>query len=213
MSPEHYPVPDGQNEYFPSDIDLFSGIDRLRFADCGAYRGDTVLDVLGLGRPVEYIASFEPDPANLAKLEHAIGHVAPKNPDIRFFVFNMGVWSRPDLLRFNCNSGSSSSIHMGAGEEGRDTMSIPVTSLDIALYGAAPNFIKMDIEGAEGEALKGCRQIIERYNPVMAVCVYHKPRDLWELPLFIQDNYPGYRMYLRLHSHLGTSTVLYCVPP
>lgn len=212
MTPETYPMPDGQIEYFPSDINLFSGIDRLRFADCGAYNGDTILNILRLDIPIEYVASFEPDPANLSNLVGVIERLSVNNTDTRFFAFNMGIWSRPDILQFNCNGGSSSSINTDANTDGHDVMSVPVTSLDTALYGAAPNFIKMDVEGSEGEALKGCHRLITTYRPVLAICVYHNPHDLWEVPLFIHNNYPWYEMYLRIHSHMGTSTVLYCVP-
>ncbi|HPE80842.1 MAG TPA: hypothetical protein PKZ35_12640 [Gammaproteobacteria bacterium] len=49
-------------------------------------------------------------------------------------------------------------------------------------------------------------------QPLLAICVYHKPEDLWELPLLISEINPNYDMHLRVHSHMGLSTVLYCVP-
>ena len=69
--PENYVGPDGQVEYFPDDIDVFAGIDRLRFVDCGAYTGDTVAELsrqlAARGRSADYVCSFEPDPENYGR--------------------------------------------------------------------------------------------------------------------------------------------------
>ena len=74
-------------------------------------------------------------------------------------------------------------------------------------------FIKMDIEGAEFDALRGARAAIERHRPVLAVCVYHQQDDLWRLPLLMKEMVPDYRMYLRCHEGDGWQTVAYAVPP
>ena len=66
--------------------------------------------------------------------------------------------------------------------------------------------------GAELAALEGAKSLIQTQQPVLAICVYHKPKDLWELPQFIDQLQPNYDMYLRVHEHLGLSTVLYCIP-
>ena len=70
-------------------------------------------------------------------------------------------------------------------------------------------FLKMDIEGAEVEAIKGARNIIQSDKPRMAVCIYHKPNDLWEISLMIHEMVPEYKMYIR---HMGIrcyGTILY----
>ena len=121
----------------------------------------------------------------------------------------LGTWSSNTVLSFGTGSGSSSSIVASGDAEG---VSVPVVALDGMFAGAAPNFIKMDIEGAEREALLGASRIIREQRPVLAICVYHRPADLWELPLLIHEINPDYRMYLRAHSHMGLSTVLYCLP-
>jgi FkbM family methyltransferase len=148
----------------------------------------------------------------LAKLRTVTERYAELRPEVRFFTFAEGVWSTPDILGFD-SRGSSASTVVEEGAAVDNAVQVPVTSLDVALGGAAPNYIKMDVEGAERQALEGSREIIKRYKPVLAICVYHKPADLWELPLFIHEICPDYKMYLRLHSHMGTSAVLYCVAP
>ena len=70
----------------------------------------------------------------------------------------------------------------------------------------------MDIEGAEKEALIGATQTIQKYKPNLAICLYHKPEDLWELPLLINElSNNSYDMYIRVHEDLYLSTVLYCI--
>jgi hypothetical protein len=49
--------------------------------------------------------------------------------------------------------------------------------------------------------------------PVLAVSLYHKPEDLWDLPLLINALVPGYLLYLRRYSDERWETVCYAVPP
>ena len=58
----------------------------------------------------------------------------------------------------------------------------------------------MDIEGAEQKALSGAKNIIMRDKPQLAICVYHKPNDIWEIPFMLKDWVPEYQLYLRHHS-------------
>lgn len=75
----------------------------------------------------------------------------------------------------------------------------------------APTFIKMDIEGAEKEALIGAEQIIRCHKPKLAICVYHKPEDIYVLPELINSFREDYRFYLRHYSNTIYETVLYAV--
>lgn len=211
----NYVPPDGQLEYFPDDIDVFAGMDAVRFLDCGAYVGDTIAELnLVLENkqlPLEYAASFEPDPKNFEKLTAELSKQQSAHPSSRFFACRQGVWSENTVLTFNADSSSSANLVTSASANDSDT-SVQVVCLDDMFGAASPNFIKMDIEGAEREALLGARQLISETRPVLAICVYHKPEDLWDLPLLIAEMNPSYDMYLRVHSHMGLSTVLYCVP-
>ncbi len=76
-----------------------------------------------------------------------------------------------------------------------------------------PNFIKMDIEGAEEDALRGAAEIIRQYHPTLAISIYHKHDDLWRLPQLIRGLYPDYELYIRHHFWGPWETVLYCVAP
>lgn len=73
------------------------------------------------------------------------------------------------------------------------------------------SYIKMDIEGAELKALEEARNTIVNYKPKLAICVYHKPEDIIEIPLYIHKIVPEYRFYLRHHSKTAEETVLYAI--
>ena len=81
---------------------------------------------------------------------------------------NIGLWSREDVLCFHGTGTSDSKIDTD-GE-----MQIKVGKLDDIAYDKKISFIKMDIEGAEKEAILGAENIIRIQKPKMAVSIYHK---------------------------------------
>ena len=90
---------------------------------------------------------------------------------------------------------------------------VEVAPLDEILAGTRPTYIKFDVEGAEHDALVGGSETISANMPVLAVCLYHRPEDLWDLPLLVQSLRPDYRLHVRRYSDERWETVLYAVPP
>lgn len=88
---------------------------------------------------------------------------------------------------------------------------IQVVALDQYIYHEAPTLIKMDIEGAEQEALVGARKTIQTYRPKLVICLYHKPEDLFEIPLYIKSLNSDYNLYIRQYSNTKYETVCYAV--
>jgi hypothetical protein len=86
---------------------------------------------------------------------------------------------------------------------------IPIDDLAPA---ADPTFIKMDIEGAELDALAGARRSIQTHRPILSISVYHKQDDLWRIPLFIHTLVEDYRLFLRPHEVDGKELVCYAAP-
>jgi FkbM family methyltransferase len=188
-----------KEQYFPKDIIELS--DREVFVDGGAYTGDTLLTFMHLtGGRCARCCAFEPDPANAARLTATVEKRGLRG----ITVLNKGLWSAPATLPFAVWHGTSASAVSGAGE-----VSIEAQTVDRAAPDAT--FIKLDIEGAELEALKGAAGTIKRNRPKLAVCVYHKPGDLFEIPLYIRSLVPAYRLYLRQHQPVSCETVLYAV--
>jgi FkbM family methyltransferase len=213
LKPEYYLTPDLEPQYFPKDIKIFEKWDSIRFVDGGAYIGDTLesslQELTKLNKKIDYIVSFEPDTSNIKKLNEEILKQKETFKDVNFMVYPCGIWSSNSILSFSNNSQSSSSLVRDVSE---DKIQIMTVSLDDTLIGLNPNYIKLDIEGAERDAILGMKKIIQEQSPSLAICLYHKPQDLWELPLLINEINPNYDMYLRIYGSMGLETVLYCVP-
>ncbi len=75
-----------------------------------------------------------------------------------------------------------------------------------------PTYIKMDIEGYEASAIEGAREIIQQHQPVLAICVYHKQQDLWQIPLLMKSLCGDYQLFLRPHLDEGWDLVCYAIP-
>lgn len=203
----HLPPPQtDQPQYFPRDLPGWPPATPLRFVDCGAYDGDTLTALANIGIPVEAIAAFEPDLANFRYLAERAWAYRPTPPG-GIPLWPCAVAARTERLPFSASEGEGSHLSTGG-----DEMVISCVALDDALPGFRPNLIKMDIEGAELDALQGSRALITRHRPGLAICVYHRPGHLWEIPLLFHCWQVDYEFYLRAHAHNGFEVVLYAVP-
>lgn len=131
----------------------------------------------------------------------------------RVTLINKGLWHKEANLSFIANQqcmGSFSLVETNSQERLNDT--VPVTTLDNVLLDTPVTFIKMDIEGSELNALRGGEALIHKYHPKLAVCIYHKPEDVIDIPKFIIDCYSGYKLYVRHYALTENETVLYAVP-
>jgi FkbM family methyltransferase len=196
----------GETQYLPSDVSGWpAGRQPLRLVDCGAYDGDTIAAFERAGPALEAVAAFEPDLASFAKLA-AWARSRPSTPPIDLILWPCGVGARTGTVPFRSGLGESSRV----GAAGDDPALF--VALDDVLAGFRPNLVKLDIEGSEPEALRGAARLIDRYRPRLAVCVYHRPEHLWEVPLLLRSWDLGYRFHLRLHGFDGFDLVLYAVP-
>ena len=84
-----------------------------------------------------------------------------------------------------------------------------VIALDELLAGERATFIKMNIEGAEIDALYGAQNTIRRWLPKLAISVYHRPTDLWRIPQLVRELSDKYDLFLRQHDGGVIETVLY----
>ncbi len=170
------------------------------FVDCGGYVGDTALQFIEkCGGKYRKILIFEPESCNKKAIEDNL-------QGEKYELFPYGVWSEDTVLSFDARGTEGSCI---VKEETGNR--IQVVSLDHCVYAQKPTFIKMDIEVAELEALKGSERIIEEYKPKLAICLYHKPEDLFEIPLFVKQLREDYDLYIRQYRADRYETVLYAV--
>ena len=186
--------------YFDEDVLVNAG-DGL-FIDGGCYDGSDTRRYLEKYRG--NAVCFEPDSKNIEKVRNGLVNMDP----CRYRIVSKGLWSRPKRVAFRSDGGCGS--HIVAG--GQNDVSIETRTIDEEVSEEKVSIIKMDIEGAELEALKGARGVIERSHPILAISVYHKPEDILEIPDYILKLYDGYRLYLRHYSFSWYDTVLYAIP-
>lgn len=147
------------------------------------------------------VYAFEPDPKSYMRCKG----IVDRHPEYNIHLCNAGLWSSNTNLYFNGQGTGGSRI-----VEQETDNSIAVVSLDSCVNDRV-TFIKMDIEGAEMEALKGAESIIKSQKPKLAICVYHKEQDMTEIPIFIKKLVPEYKLFMRHYSNDAGETVLYAV--
>lgn len=187
--------------------ELTKDCDVQYFVDCGAYIGDTIESALQFyeGR-MKGIISFEPDAGNIQKLKERIAQYDLAH--VELVLVPKGSWSGQTTLRFSSDNSSSSISEMGDIVIEADSVDNIAGSLDKPV-----GYLKMDVEGSEKETLLGAKNIIKRFHPLLAVCVYHRPEDLYELPETIRElsgEHP-YHFYLRYHGPDLRELVLYAM--
>jgi len=188
-----------KDQYFPEGIIKLS--ESEVFVDGGAYTGDTLLAFIRKAKnKYSKCYAFEPEPGNAAKLQALAGRQNFRDVSI----IAKGLWSKADTLRFAAAEGETGSAISETGGA-----SIEADTIDNLAPDAT--FIKLDVEGAELEALKGAAETIKRNRPKLAICLYHKPGDLFEIPLFVKSLAPEYKFFLRQHQPVACELVLYAV--
>jgi FkbM family methyltransferase len=196
-------APETDTIYFPPDLV------RLRpdelFVDCGAFDGDTLQQFLAAsnGAFEKYIA-FEPDPANFSRLGEAVAGL-PERVRARIELKRAAISNEDGTVRFSSGAGPSS--HVGEGD-----LEVEAVALDRYLGPRRPTFIKMDIEGAEPEALAGAARHIRDEAPILAISCYHRHDHLWSIPLLISSMNGQHALYLRPHDLEGWDLVCYAIP-
>lgn len=199
--------PSSKGDYFPPDV-LAPLPPDITFVDCGAYDGDTVRRFLSQQRGAfGRVYAFEPDETNCRRMQE---YIAALGEEIsrRVHVIHAGVGARRELLRFN-STGNTSAAFDGKGEVEVEVLPLQEVIAD----DGNPIYLKFDVEGAEFEALAGAEQLIRRTRPIIAISVYHRPDDLWEIPLYLQSLDLGYQLFLRTQGEDGMDVICYAVQP
>lgn len=157
------------------------------------------------------IIAFEPDPVQHKKCEEQLLRHSIR--DIR--LIQAGLSDQLGTVEFAVKGAGGSHIvqqdigtRIGHGRI-KEHVTVPVTTLDHVISDETVGFIKMDIEGAELDALRGASNVITRDRPFLAISVYHKPGDVLALMQCVHELVPEYRFWLRHYGALFYETVLY----
>ncbi|MDR3529802.1 MAG: FkbM family methyltransferase [Rhodopila sp.] len=198
-----HPAVQADEQYLPRDFRAteLAFPNPIALLDGGAFTGDTGLFLAREGVRISEWVAFEPDLANFAKLVDN----AASLPTTRRSFYPLGLSDGVADHPFDAQGAAASRIGEGA------TGVVRCVSIDTALAGFRPDYVKLDIEGAEEAALAGMARTLDAARPQLAISAYHKPRDLSDLAHRVRDLLPGARLYLRQHAENCFDTVLYAL--
>jgi FkbM family methyltransferase len=187
--------------------------------DGGAFTGDSTLEFIKATtkHSLSYgkIFCFEPDPKIFTELQKNTA----KMRNIYYKPF--GLWSHSTTLKFgDSNILRPGSTRIITEKNCNDNLScatpgiaeISTTSIDEEFLNEQVTIIKMDIEGAEIEALRGAIKTITKWKPKLIISSYHKRNDLFEIPLLIHEMVPSYKLYYRHFINNFGETTLFAIP-
>ena len=170
------------------------------FVDGGAYDGDTIESLVAHGG-FKKVYALEPDPANLTALDERLDRL---QRDVEVLEYALG------SERGSARWGGSGLSSAGIADDGE--LEVQIAPLDELLAGAAPTYIKLDIEGAELDALQGAANLVRTHRPVLGLCTYHVQDHLWKLALAVDALVDDYRYELRRYERDNWEVVLYAIP-
>ena len=183
-------------QYF--DEELIPKIENIHFLDAGGYVGDTLPQIIENFPGFEKIYCIEPSllHINIAKRNFE------KYENIEFINCGLGdkKVSRSTVENINPQNNCA-----------HDFQASHIDTID-NLITKKIDFIKMDIEGAEQDAIQGASQTIQKHTPILAICIYHKAEDWYKIPQKILSINPDYKIYLRHYMEGIFETVMYFIP-
>jgi FkbM family methyltransferase len=174
----------GQGEHFiqPGDVVL----------DCGASDGDFTREALKAGAAKVIALEIAPDSIECLRRNLASEIAAGK-----VVVYPKGVWDKEDVLTMYVDEANFAANSVVGGPGLKPSVQVPLTTIDkvVAELGLTRvDFIKMDVEGAEANALTGAKGTIAQFKPRLAIAAEHKVEDQFELPKVIRNIRGDYQM-------------------
>ena len=193
-----------RGQYF----DYFEANDNEVFVDCGCFDGSTCYNFAGWcgHKGFDHIYSFEADPKNYVRCKELLAPLG------KCELFPYGTADANKKVFFASEGFETSCIISREEAEKRNfegVTEIETRALDDVLCGKRVTFIKMDIEGAEYDALVGARKLIMENRPRMAISVYHKYEDFVTLADLVLGMHPDYRIAFRHYGFDDLETVMY----
>ena len=187
---------DHEGQYF--DKEILPDIKNISFVDGGGYVGDTATEVIKNYPDFKKIYLIEPIPENIRIAKRELAHYE----NIEFLT--CGISNKKETLSFN-EEKSFSTIY------GSGTQSVELDTID-NIVKERVDYIKLDIEGAEQNAIDGAKETIKKYKPILAICIYHKAEDWYTIPKKVLAIESEYKIYLRHYMEGIFESVIYFIP-
>lgn len=195
------------------------GIDEV-YVDLGAYDGDTMVEFLnGTSMQFRKLYGMEPDSHSYRKMKRRLYMIGSAIMEL----YNCGAWDEDTTLTLSMSRGRGSTVvpKEELADSGTQTgrrhgtarlREVKMMKTDTMLRGEAATYIKIDVEGAEQNALLGAEKTITQFRPKLNVALYHRNEDLFKLPLLINKMNRKYKLYMRHHPYIPDwDTNLYCI--
>ncbi len=176
--------------------------------DCGACYGGTSLYFADMVGPSGKVISFEFFPENIEVFKRNVS----ENPRLapRIELCEAPVWREARRSMFIEYGGPAAQVYQADKPRHPNARQVISTTIDETCKDLPRvDLIKGDIEGSEFYALLGGKNTIEKFKPTLAMAVYHKLIDFYEIPQWLDNLKLGYRFYLQHSSIHGDETVLF----
>jgi FkbM family methyltransferase len=200
----------GQYRY-NHDNTIISAEEGDNVIEAGACWGDTSLYFSSLVGSRGKVYAFEFEKRNLEVLNENLRLNPELAPGVQ--VVKNAVWSSSGEVFNFTQGGPGTTITKDSRNEGSKVVSVSIDDFVKERGLSSVGFIKMDIEGAEMNALKGAEQTIRAYKPKLAISLYHRFRDFYEIPGYLKElneKYNlNYKFYLDHFTIYSEETVLF----
>lgn len=196
-----------EEEYFPNDP--FPNIkegDLVIDVGISSYHPELLKYSELVGKTGKVIG-FEASPIEYEKIQKNFDYEKYDNVEI----VNLGLWDSETTLKISDDIGGSSVVYDFLDRK-HECKLVTLDSFVEKNNITRINYLKMDIEGAEPNALRGAVKTIKKFRPHLAICVYHEPAHLYSLINFIHSLDLYYDFYMCHHSTYLVETVMYAIP-
>lgn len=176
-----------ENEPFKSILNLN---DKEVYVDLGAYTGDTVKQFTdAVNGKYRKIYAAEPDKKTFLRLKENVADT--KDAEL----INACISDKCGNINFKNRGGRNSAVDK-AGTE------IACSTVDAILNGNDATYIKMDVEGEEISAIRGCEKTVKEYKPKMLISCYHRTDDMLLIPETVFAIRDDYKLYMRHYKYI-----------
>ncbi len=175
--------------------------------DGGACWGDTALYFAALAGEKGKVFSFEFLPENIAIFQKNLS----LNPNLAKNIHHLpyALWSKSGESFSFASNGPGTRLTSSAGQSECRVKTMHIDGLVGSGMAKKIDFIKMDIEGAELQALKGAEKTIKKFKPKLAITVYHDFKDFWTIPQYIDSLDLGYQFEMRHFTIHSEETLIF----
>ncbi len=192
----------GQIKYlkFPYDSQLSIANSVLRcynyksYVDGGAYSGETVIDMRSICPNLSKVYAFEPDTRSFRKMNKKFSEILDSEIELKVYNSALGNFDGETVIYEKGNRNTSLYT-----EKATDAVkkTVSVCKLDTVLSGEGVDIIKLDVEGAEHDAISGAEGTIKTYKPDLQVSLYHRPEDMFSIIPRVHGMYKHPRISVR----------------